>query len=425
MSVSKAERRQGFWDKPKETMSASARAEYQARWLTRLIEHGWEKAAGVRRRLEHARIQPGDLRGVDDLARLPVIKKSEMPDLQKADPPFGGFCTVPMAKIRKVFVSPGPIFEPMGPEVSAFHAETGLYANGFRSGDVVLNTFAYHLTPAAHELDESLNLIGCTIVPTGTGNTEMQVQIARALGATGYLGTPSFLMTMLKRAQEMGLTPPPFEVAQVGAEALPESLRRQFEEEFGILTRQGFGTADLGMIAYECIEKSGMHLIEDAITQVCDPQSGEPLPNGTIGEIVATVNNPTYPMIRFGTGDLTILDDTPCPCGRTSPRMLGWRGRADEVTKVRGMFIHPRQADEVTARAQGVQRFQVVVGRAGHEDTLTLRVELAPGTDAAGASKTLESAIRDVMKLRGSVDVVAVGTIPENAKKISDERTWD
>jgi phenylacetate-coenzyme A ligase PaaK-like adenylate-forming protein len=423
--VSTVDRRRGFWNKEKETLSATGRAQYQARWLTQLIEHAWDTAPGVRRRLEHARIKAGEMRGIDDLVRLPVIKKSEMPDLQKADPPFGGFCTVPMTKIRRVFVSPGPIFEPMGPEVSAFHAETGLYANGFRPGDVVLNTFAYHLTPAAHEMDESLNLLGCTVVPTGTGNTEMQVQIARGLGATGYLGTPSFLMTILKRAREMGIATLPFEVAQVGAEALPESLRRQFEDEFGILTRQGFGTADLGMIAYECVEKSGMHLIEDAITQVCDPQSGEPVPAGAIGEIVATVNNRTYPMIRFGTGDLTIIDDTPCPCGRTSPRMLGWRGRADEVTKVRGMFIHPRQADEVAARAFGVQRFQVVVGRQGHEDTLTLRVELAAGTDPAGASKTLEGAIRDVMKLRGSVDVVAGGTIPDGAKKIADERTWD
>jgi phenylacetate-CoA ligase len=379
----------------------------------------------MRRRLEHARVKPEQVRGVDDLVRLPVIKKNEMPDLQKADPPFGGFCTVPMAKIRKIFVSPGPILEPMGPEISEWHAETGLYAGGFRPGDIVLDTFLYHLVPAAHELDEALNLIGCTVVPTGVGNTDTQVTVAKAVNATGFVGTPSFLMTVLKRAQEMGVGPLPFQVAQVGAEALPESLRRQFEEDYGIFTRQGFGTADLGMVAYECPEKSGMHLVDDAIVQVCDPQSGEPVPNGTIGEIVATVNNHTYPMIRFATGDLTIIDDSPCPCGRTSSRMLGWRGRADEVTKVRGMFIHPRQADEVASRAQGVQRYQVVVGRQGHEDTLTLRVELASGTDATGASKTLESAMREVMKLRGSVDVVASGTIPENAKKIADERTWD
>jgi phenylacetate-CoA ligase len=406
-------------------MSAGARADYQGRWLAHLMQHGFEKAPGVKRRLDHARVRPGDVRSADDLVRIPVIKKSEMPDLQKADPPFGGFCTAPMTKIRKIFVSPGPILEPLGPEIAEWHAETGLYAGGFRPGDVVLNTFLYHLVPAAHELDEALNLIGCTTVPTGVGNTDTQVAVAKAVGATGFVGTPSFLMTVIKRAQELGVGKLPFEVAQVGAEALPESLRRQFEDEHGIFTRQGFGTADLGMIAYECPEKSGMHLVEDAIVQVCDPQSGEPLPSGVIGEIVATVNNHTYPMIRFGTGDLTIVDDAPCPCGRTSARMLGWRGRADEVTKVRGMFIHPRQADEVAARAQGVQRYQVVVSRQGHEDTLTLRVELAPGTDPAGTSKTLEGAIREVMKLRGSVDVVGAGTIAENAKKISDERKWD
>ena len=405
-------------------MSAGARAEYQARWLERLVEHAFERAPGVRRRLEHARIPPTAIRSVDDLVRLPVISKAEMPDLQKADPPFGGFCTVPTAKIRRIFVSPGPILEPMGPELSAWHAETGLYAGGFRPGDVVVDTFLYHLVPAAHEIDEALALIGCTVVPTGVGNTDTQVTVAKTVGATGYVGTPSFLMTILKRADEMGVGSLPFQVAQVGAEALPESLRRQFEEQYGILTRQGFGTADIGMIAYECGEKSGMHLVDDAIVQVCDPQSGEPLPSGAIGEIVVTVNNTTYPMLRFGTGDLTILDDGPCACGRTSARMLGWRGRADEVTKVRGMFIHPRQADEVAARTPGVQRYQVVVGRQGHEDTLTIRVELAPGTDATFASKTLEAAIRDVMKLRGSVDVVASGTLPDQAKKIRDERIY-
>ena len=419
------DRRTGYWDREKETMSPGAREAYQNRWLERLIQHAWEHAPGVRRRLEHARLSPRQLRTVDSLTLLPSIKKSEMPDLQKADPPFGGFCTVPMTKIRRIFVSPGPIFEPMGQELSGFHAETGLYAGGFRPGDIVLNTFAYHLTPAAHELDEALALVGCTVVPTGVGNTEIQVQVAQALGATGYLGTPSFLMTLLKRAEELGVGHMGFQVAQVGAEALPESLRRQFEDEYGILTRQGFGTADLGMIAYECVEKAGMHLVDDAITQVCDPETGEPLPYGQIGEIVATVNHATYPMIRFATGDLTIVTDLPCACGRTSPRMLGWRGRADEVTKVRGMFVHPRQADEVALRASGVARYQVVVGREGHQDTLTLRVELVPGTEQGAVVPTLEAAIRDVMKLRGTVAVVPAGTIAENAKKISDERTWE
>lgn len=418
------DRRRGYWDRAKETFSAGERRRYQGRWLARLVEHAWDRAPGVRRRLERAGLKPAGLRTVDDLARLPVIKKAEMPDLQKADPPFGGFCTVPLSRVRKIFLSPGPILEPMGPEIGAWHLETGLYAGGFRRGDVVLNTFSYQLVPAAHELDEGLHVIGCTVVPTGVGNTEQQVAAARAVRATGYVGTPSFLMTLLKKADESGGRLG-FEVAQLGAEPFPESLRTAFQTDYGIMARQGFGTADLGMIGYECVEAAGMHFLEDAIVQVCDPRTGAPLPAGQIGEIVATVNNATYPMIRFGTGDLTIVTDEPCPCGRTSARMLGWRGRADEVTKVRGMFIHPRQADEVAARAPGVARYQVVVGRHGHQDTLTFRAELSPGADAGPLTSALEAAIRDVMKLRGDVQIVGAGTIAEGVRKITDERTWD
>jgi phenylacetate-CoA ligase len=419
------DRKSGYYDAARETMSASARQRYQAEWLRELVDLAWERAPGMRRRLEAAGLTPKDLRDSDALVRLPVMKKSQMPDLQQADPPFGGFCTVPLGKLRRIFRSPGPIFEPMGPEAGGFHAETGLYAGGFRPGDVVLQTFAYHLVPAGLEIDEALQMVGCAVVPSGTGNTETQIEIARAVGATGFLGTPSFLMTLLKRAEELKVGRLPLEVAQVGAEALPESLRRTLEEEYGIMTRQGFGTADIGMVAYECPEKSGMHLVDEAIVQVCDPQTGEPLPSGQVGELVATVHNRTYPMIRFGTGDLTVITDERCPCGRTSSRMLGWRGRADEVTKVRGMFIHPRQVDEVAARAGGVERSQVVVGRDGHQDTLTLRVELGAGAVVEAARTTLEAAIRDVMKLRGSVQVVPAGTIDAAAKKIDDRRTWD
>lgn len=415
----------GYWHRERETMSAGAREGYQTRWLTELLALAWDKAPGVRRRLEQAKLTPRDFRSTEDLARLPVIRKSAMPDLQRADPPFGGFCTEPLARIRKIFVSPGPILEPMGPELGGFHAETGLFAGGFRRGDIVLNTFAYALTPAAHELDEALNILGCTVVPTGVGQTEIQVTMARTVRATGYVGTPSFLLTILGKAKEMGVDRLPFQVAQVGAEPFTETMRRELAETHGIMARQGFGTADVGMIAYECADANGMHLIEDAITQVCDPATGEPLPHGQIGELVTTVNNRTYPMLRFSSGDLTVITDEPCRCGRTSARMLGWRGRADEVTKVRGIFIHPRQVDEIVGRVKGVERFQIVVGREGHNDTLTLRVQLAGGVDTQPTRQTLETAIREVMKLRGSVDVVAPGMIPDSAKKISDERKWD
>src|SRR5207249_2089928 len=210
--------------------------------------------AALAKALDSSKVAPGDKAEVMKLvqSRLPVIKKSAMPDLQKADPPFGGFCTVPLARIRKIFVSPGPIFEPMGPEVSGFHAETGLFAGGFRPGDIVINTFSYHLTPAAHEIDESLNLIGCSVVPTGVGQTEIQVSVAKAISATGYVGTPSFLMTVLAKAKEMGVGPLPFQVAQVGAEPFTEAMRRELADQHRIMARQGFGTADLGMLAYEC-----------------------------------------------------------------------------------------------------------------------------------------------------------------------------
>ncbi|HEV8441229.1 MAG TPA: AMP-binding protein [Methylomirabilota bacterium] len=421
----RADRQTGYYDKAKETMSAAARRRYQEAWLRDLLALSWERAPGVRRRIEAAGLASEELSDLEGLARLPVLKKSQMPELQQADPPFGGFCTVPISGLRRIFISPGPIFEPMGPEVAAWHDEAAFYAGGFRPGDIVLVTLSYHLVPAGLELDEALQVMGCTVVPTGTGNTETQIQVARAVGATGYMGTPSFLMTLLKRAEDLKVGRLPFEVARVGAEALPESMRRVFEEEYGIMTRQGFGTADIGNVAYECSEKSGMHLVEDSIVQVCDPQTGEPLPNGQVGELVATVNNRTYPMIRFGTGDLTVISDEPCPCGRTSSRMLGWRGRADEVTKVRGMFIHPRQADEVAARLSGASRYQVVVGRDGHQDTLVFRVELGPDVTHDAARAVLEPAIREVMKLRGSVEVVAPGTIPQGAKKIDDQRKWD
>jgi phenylacetate-CoA ligase len=423
--MKRADRLAGYYDRKRETQGPRARRRYQEAWVSALVAHAYRKAPGVRRRLDAAGLRPRDVRTLEDLDRLPVMKKAAMPDLQRQDPPFGGFSTVPPTELHWIFVSPGPIYEPFDRRTaSPWHAEVALFAGGFRPGDVVVNTFLYHLTPAAHLVDRGLARLGCTTIPTGPGNTEVQVKTIVDLGATGYVGTPSFLMTILKQAAERG-TRLPLQVAHVGAEALPPSLRRSFEEEHGILTRQSFGTADLGLVAYECREADGMHVSEDAVFEICDPQTGTQLPAGQVGEIVCTVNHKAYPMLRFGTGDLSVLTDAACPCGRTSPRMLGWRGRADEVTKVRGMFIHPRQADEVAARVPGIARHQVVVTRHEHQDQLTFTVELRPDAERAGLEPTLVAAIRDVMKLRGDVQVVAPGTIPETARKIDDQRKWE
>jgi phenylacetate-CoA ligase len=418
------DRLRGYYDRKRETMGPASRRRYQEAWLRALVGHAWRKAPGVRRRMEAAGLRPGDVRRVEDLQRLPVIRKAAMPDLQRADPPFGGFSTIAPDDLAQVFVSPGPIYEPISRrDRSPWRAEVSAFAGGFRPGDLVVNTFLYHLTPAAHLIDRGLALLGCTVVPTGPGNLEVQVRTILDLAATGYVGTPSFLMMLLKHAREQGQRLP-LEVAQVGAEALPESLRRVFEEEHGVLTRQSFGTADLGVVAYECRQADGMHLMEDVIFEICDPETGVPLPAGQVGEIVCTANHRAYPMLRFATGDLSVVTEAPCLCGRTSARMLGWRGRADEVTKVRGMFIHPRQADEVAARFPSIARYQVVVTRREHQDQLGFEVELQPGADAAALSGMVE-AVRDVMKLRGEVRVVPPGTIPPGAKKIDDRRTWE
>jgi phenylacetate-CoA ligase len=424
--VKRADRLRGYYDRKRETMGARARRAYQDAWVRALVAHAWRRTPGVRRRLEAVNLRPGAVRGLADLDRLPVMKKAAMPDLQRATPPFGGFSAVSPSDLGWVFVSPGPIYEPFSRrDWSPWRTETAAYAGGFRPGDVVIDTFLYHLTPAAHLFDRGLALLGCTVVPTGPGNVEVQVRTILDLGVTGYVGTPSFLLAILKHADEKGLGRLPLEVAQVGAEALPPSLRRAIETDHGILTRQGFGTADLGIIAYECREADGMHVMEDVVLQICDPETGAPLVAGETGEIVCTVNHRAYPMIRFGTGDLSTVTEAPCPCGRTSPRMLGWRGRVDEVTKVRGMFVYPRQADEIAARFPGVARWQVVVTREGHQDELEFNIELAPGASAEQVSGGMVDAIREVMKLRGSIRVVASGTIPANAKKIDDRRKWD
>jgi phenylacetate-CoA ligase len=424
--LTRADRLKGYYDRKRETMGLRARRRYQETWLRALIAHAARRAPGFRRRLEAAGLAPARVRTLDDLAGLPVMKKAAMPDLQKSDPPFGGFSTVPAGDLHWIFVSPGPIYEPFARrDRSPWRTEVSAFAGGFRPGDVVVDTFLYHLTPAAHLIDRGLALLGCTVIPTGPGNTEVQVKTILDLRATGYVGTPSFLIALLKHAAEKGVGRLPLEVAHVGAEALPESLRKSIEREHGILTRQSFGTADLGIVAYECREADGMHVMEDAILEICDPQTGAPLPAGETGEIVCTVNHKTYPMIRFGTGDLSVVTEAPCPCGRTSPRMLGWRGRADEVTKVRGMFIHPRQADEVARRVPAVVRYQVVVTRHEHQDVLTFHVELAPGADAAAVPAGIVPVIREVMKLRGEARIVPPGTIPDGARKIDDQRKWE
>jgi phenylacetate-CoA ligase len=282
---------------------------------------------------------------------------------------------------------------------------------------------------ALNMVDNSLHQIGCITVPTGVGNTEQQVNILKGLKVNAFCGTASFLLNLAEKAAEMGLDcrrDLSLRVGFVATEMLPESLRSRLEEKFGMIIRQSYGTADIGCLGYECMEKNGMHIPDDKIVEIVDPETGKQLPPGKTGEIVGTTFNKVYPLIRFGTGDLSTLSDTPCPCGRTSPRLIKILGRLDQATKVRGLFIHPGQVDEVIAKHSQIGRSRIIVTRKEHKDEMTFLAELKEEISQPETLKDqIERSIRDVMKVRGNVQFVPTGTIPEGGKKIEDQRTWE
>jgi phenylacetate-CoA ligase len=332
--------------------------------------------------------------------------------------------------MRRIFISPGPLYEPGEADYDELGWAQGMYAGGFRPGDITINTFSYHMVPFALQMvDNSLHMIGCISIPMGVGNTEQQVNILQSFKATGYCGTPSFLLNIAEKAEEMGFDLKKdmnLKAGFVAAEMLPESLRSKLEEKFGMIIRQTYGTADVRCLGYECMKKNGMHIPDDKIVEIVDPETGKQLGPGKIGEIVATTFNKTYPLIRFGTGDLSILTETPCPCGRTSPRLIKIMGRVDQATKVRGLFIHPGQVDEVASRYPQVEKYQMVIQRREDKDEMIFRIELkeeAPQPEKL--KQEIEQSVRDVMKVRGNIQFISKGTIPEGAKKIKDERTWE
>ncbi len=426
MARGKIDRSAGFYDRAMETMGPDARRQFLRFRLKETLQHAAKHTPHLMGRLEAAHLTPDQLTQTDDLFRLPPLRKRELPSLQKQVPPFGGLVAVPAHTLQRIFISPGPIYDPEGAGPNYWRMARAMYAAGFRRGDIALNTFAYHLTPAGSMCDEGLAVLGCVVIPMGGGNTETQVQVLRHPQAAGYVGTPSFLHTILQRAEEVGIKPLQdlsLEVAFVSGGMLPESLRMVMHQKYGVMVTQAYASADLGLIAYECQERSGMHVAEDLILQIADPETGEPVPDGLAGEVVVTTFNKLYPLIRFGTGDLSVLDPAPCICGRSTPRLARILGRTDDVTKIRGMFVHPTQLDAVVGETSGITRYQLVVRRKGFEDDLTFRVETEG--DWADLPARLEARVRDAIKLRARVEVVALGTLPVDGKKIVDERTWE
>lgn len=373
-------------------------------------------------------IDPSVVNSREALARLPVTRKHELLALQQAARAsggnvFGGFSAIGFgAAMPRIFSSPGPVYEPEGTARDYWRMARAMFAAGFRSGELIHNCFSYHFVPAGSMMETGAHALGCTVFAGGTGQTEQQVQAMSELMPAGYIGTPSFLKIIVDKAAEMGVALPSVKKAMFGGEAFPPSLRDWFGAR-GIDGYQCYATADLGLIAYETRAREGLVLDEQVIVEIVRPGTGTPVPEGEVGELVVTSLNPAYPLIRFGTGDLSALLGGPCPTGRTNARIQGWLGRADQTTKVRGMFVHPAQVAEIVRRFPEVVKARLVVTGEMANDAMTLQVETAcSGPD--GLAAKIGEAIRDVTKLRGEVVLVLPGSLPNDGRVIQDARSY-
>ena len=353
------------------------------------------------------------------LAKLPVLRKSDISALQKEHLPFGGLNVTPPGKARRLLMSPGPIFEPEGEGSDWWGAARAVYAAGFRSGDIVHNSFAYHLTPGGFILESGARALGCAVIPGGVGNTEQQLEAIAHYKPSGYVGTPDFLKILLDTAEKSGKDATSIKRGLVSGAALPPSLREELRGR-GVAVLQCYATAELGVIAYESEAREGMIANETVLVEIVRPGTGDPVPDGEVGEVVVTSFNPDYPMIRLGTGDLSALMPGVSRCGRTNARIKGWMGRADQTAKVKGMFVHPKQVAEIAARHPELKRLRLVVDRKDEQDTMTLLAECAsPG---AALESAVAATLQSITKLKGAVKLVAPGTLPNDGKLIADER---
>jgi phenylacetate-CoA ligase len=374
------------------------------------------KAPGWRQHL--GPIDPATIVTRADLARLPVLRKSELPALQKTAPPFGGLIADPIERFGRLFTSPGPIYEPEGRHDDAWRAARGLYAAGFRAGDIVLNTFSYHLTPGGFILDGGARAVGCAVIPAGPGNTEQQLDLIGHLHPTAYTGTPDFLKILLDAA-DAAKRDVSIRRAAVSGAAFPPSLQAEMRSR-GIDAYQLYATADLGIVAYETPARAGMVVNEDVLIEIVRPGTGDPVPDGEVGEVVVTSFDPHHPWIRLALGDLSAIMPGISPCGRTNARIRGWMGRADQTTKVKGMFVRPEQVAEIGQRHPRLGRMRLVVARSGESDVMTLKAESADRD--ATLSAALAETLRAITKLGGTVELIAPGSLPNDGKVIEDTR---
>lgn len=412
-------------------MSAQQRQEYLNARLRELVAYAHEKSPTMRARLDAARIDPSAVHSIGDLKELPILRKDDLVELYKASPPFGGLSTVPLSELKRVYVSPGPIYDPYHNSDRFWRWHARLMQDiGFRKGDIIIVAWSYHLVPAGLMIDEALRRIGATVVPMGTGNTELQVQVMHHLQVTGFFGASGFFMNIIEKAEEMGYDICKdfnLNLACIGGEMGGGPIRKLVEEKYGIATADVYGTADVGLMAFECSRKSGMHIAEDVIVEIVNPDTGEPAGSGEIGEIVITAIDESYPLLRFGTGDLAGWVDKSCPCGRTSSQITRILGRVGDAVRTRGMFIHPRQLQPALSQFGEIAKYQAVVTRRGYRDELTLKVELnsEEGIDKEKLAEKVTRAVTKAVRIKlDKVEYISKGTIPEEYKLIVDERVY-
>ena len=363
-------------------------------------------------------VDPAAISSVQALADLPVLRKSDLGAAQKSSAPFGGLTTLPTTGFAHIFQSPGPIYEPGGVGHDWWCMGRFLHAIGIGKGDIVQNCFGYHLTPAGMIFENGARAVGAAVLPAGTGQTELQARAAHDVGVTAYAGTPDYLKVILDKADEMGL---PLQItrAAVGGGALFPSLRQEYADR-GIACLQSYATADLGNIAYESEAMEGMIIDEGVIVEIVTPGTGDPVEPGQVGEVVVTTLNPDYPLIRFATGDLSAVMPGISPCGRTNTRIKGWMGRADQTTKIKGMFVRPEQVAELVARHDEIKRARVIAQRDGEMDVMTVQIEAEGGQE-----QSFHKSVIDVLKLKGRIELVSIGALPNDGKVIEDQRSYD
>jgi phenylacetate-CoA ligase len=386
--------------------------------LPGLIRHALDNAPFFAERL--AAVEPDSVVGRADLARLPVLRKSDLGELQAKRGPFGGLTATPIARLARLFASPGPIYDPEGARTDYWRFARAMYAAGFRTGDVVHNSFSYHLTPAGAMAETGARALGLPVVPGGTGQTELQLRAIADLRPTAYAGTPSFLLTLLEKGRELGTDTSSLTKALVSGEAFLPAARARLADAFGVAAVQCYATADLGLIAYESRGGEGLIVDEAVIVEVVRPGTGDPVPAGEVGEVVVTLFNPDYPLIRFATGDLSAVLPGPSPCGRSNMRIRGWLGRADQSTKVRGLFVQPRQLGDVLRRHDAIAKARLVVTRVDGQDEMRLLCEVAG--EAAGLEGRLAETVRSLTGLRAGIELGAPGTLPNDGRVIDDQR---